>query len=187
MQVLSKLMYYLESFYYSVHLKYWVVNFFCGLFPKFFSGVLRARVYRFAGFNLGKACYIMGNLELLATDKNFYKNLEIHANTLISTHITINLDEKVTICENVTVSPFVRIYTSTHDIGSSSQRCMPGSLNKPVTIEKGCWIGLGVTILPGVRIGYGSIIAAGAVVTKDIPPNSFAVGVPAKVIKTLPD
>lgn len=111
----------------------------------------------------------------------------MHENTLISTNITINLDEKVIIEENVTVSPFVRIYTSTHYIGSSAQRCVPGSINKPVTIEKGSWVGLGAIILPGVTIGYGSVVAAGAVVTKNIPPNSFVGGVPATVIKTLPD
>jgi acetyltransferase-like isoleucine patch superfamily enzyme len=55
----------------------------------------------------------------------------------------------------------------------------------PIIIEDNCWIGTKVTILKGVRIGTGSIIGAGAVVTKDIPPHSVAAGVPAKVIKTL--
>lgn len=59
-----------------------------------------------------------------------------------------------------------------------------------ITIEDECWIGSGAKILDGVTIGYGSVIGAGAVVTKDIPPYSIAVGVPAKVIegrKTLVD
>lgn len=57
---------------------------------------------------------------------------------------------------------------------------------RPVCIGSDVWIGDGVTILPGVHIGDGSIIAAGAVVTKDIPSFSIAAGVPAKVIKTRP-
>jgi acetyltransferase-like isoleucine patch superfamily enzyme len=53
---------------------------------------------------------------------------------------------------------------------------------KGITIEDDCWIGTGVRILDGVTIGQGSVIGAGAVVNKDIPPYSVAVGVPAKVI-----
>lgn len=53
-----------------------------------------------------------------------------------------------------------------------------------ITIEDNCWLGTGVKVLDGVTIGRCSVIGAGSVVTKDIPPNSVAVGVPAKVIKT---
>jgi acetyltransferase-like isoleucine patch superfamily enzyme len=52
-----------------------------------------------------------------------------------------------------------------------------------VTIEEDCWLGTGAIVLPGVRIGKGSIIGAGAVVTKDIPPYSMAIGVPARVVR----
>ena len=52
-----------------------------------------------------------------------------------------------------------------------------------VTVEDDVWIGSNCVILPGVTIGCGSVIGAGAVVTKDIPPYSIAVGVPAKVLK----
>ena len=55
----------------------------------------------------------------------------------------------------------------------------------PVTIEEDCWLGTGAIVLPGVHIGRGSIIGAGAVVTKDIPPLSIAVGVPARVIRKI--
>jgi acetyltransferase-like isoleucine patch superfamily enzyme len=55
----------------------------------------------------------------------------------------------------------------------------------PVVIEEDCWLGAGAIVLPGVRIGRGSIIGAGAVVTKDIPPLSLAVGVPARVVRQI--
>ena len=55
----------------------------------------------------------------------------------------------------------------------------------PTTIGRNAWVGVNVTILPGVIIGEGSIVAAGAVVTKDVPPHTLAAGVPAKVIKQL--
>ncbi|MEL6552371.1 MAG: DapH/DapD/GlmU-related protein [Cyanobacteria bacterium J06621_11] len=59
-----------------------------------------------------------------------------------------------------------------------------GYTHKGITIGDDCWIGSGVRIVDGVTIGTGSVIGAGAVVTKNIPPNSIAVGAPAKVIKT---
>jgi len=55
-----------------------------------------------------------------------------------------------------------------------------------VTIGDGCWIGLRATILPGVSIGPGSIVGAGAVVADDVPPNTHVEGVPARVIRELP-
>ena len=56
---------------------------------------------------------------------------------------------------------------------------------KPVHIKRNAWIGIGSTILPGVTIGENAIVAAGAVVTKDVPDNAMVGGVPAKIIKML--
>ena len=58
-------------------------------------------------------------------------------------------------------------------------------LAKPIHIGSNIWFGASVTVTPGVSIGDGSVIAAGSVVTNDIPPNSLAAGVPAKVIRTI--
>lgn len=59
-------------------------------------------------------------------------------------------------------------------------------MNIPVTIGEDCWLGTGAIVLPGVTIGRGSIIGAGAVVSRDIPPMSIAVGIPAKVVQSVP-
>lgn len=56
---------------------------------------------------------------------------------------------------------------------------------KPITIRDNVWFGAGVQVLPGVTIGEGAVIAAGAVVTKDVPPRTLVAGVPAKVIKEI--
>ncbi|MEI7555189.1 acyltransferase [Candidatus Chlorohelix sp.] len=127
----------------------------------------------------------MGNVELLSGSPDFYRNLKVGSNTLISTNVTINLDAKVVIEDFVTLSPFVRIYTGSHNVGNSEHRCNK-PVNKPVIIGRGSWIALGATILPGVTIGRGSVVAAGSVVTKDVPPNSFVTGVPAEVKRILP-
>jgi acetyltransferase-like isoleucine patch superfamily enzyme len=57
---------------------------------------------------------------------------------------------------------------------------------KPVTIERGAWIGVGALILPGVTVGHGSIVGAGSVVNADVPPNTLVEGNPAKVVRALP-
>lgn len=84
------------------------------------------------------------------------------------------------------MGPEVYIYTQNHhfdrtDISMDQQGFAE---EKPVIIEDDVWIGSRVTILPGVRIGTGSIIGASAVVSKDIPPYSTAVGNPAQVVKS---
>lgn len=168
-----------------LHIKYWVVDIICKILPLFTNGSIRAFLYRKAGFNIGQGTYIMGSIELLSGNPHFYSNLTIGSNTLFSSHVTINLDGKVVIGDNVTIGPFVRIYTATHEIGPSNNRCVRYPVAKAVIVEEGCWIALGATILPGVRIYHGSVVAAGAVVTKDVPPNSLVSGVPGKVVKTL--
>ena len=81
--------------------------------------------------------------------------------------------------DGVSIAPGVRIATINHDF---NQRHSIYSYGK-VTIKKNAWIGMNVTIVPGVTIGEYAVVAAGAVVTKDVPPYAVVGGVPAKVIK----
>lgn len=88
--------------------------------------------------------------------------------------------------DNVLIGPDVCICTGTHDAHPQIRREFHGaSFALPITIESDCWIGARATILPGVRIGRGATIAAGAVVTKDVEAGYIAGGVPAKVIKKI--
>lgn len=185
--IASRAAYYGGLFYAQMRPRFWLANRVCGLLPDFVSGVLRARLYRRCGIQIGPGAFIMGNLTIKTGEPNFQEKLTIGANVTISTDVTLNLDAPIAIEENVTIGPFVRIYTGTHEIGPSSQRCQPPVTMKPVVIERGCWVAMGVMILPGVRIGRGSVIAAGAVIAHDIPPNSFVTGLPGRPIKTLPD
>lgn len=81
--------------------------------------------------------------------------------------------------DGVSVAPGVRIATINHDFNERHTKYTYGK----VTIKKNAWIGMNVTICPGVTIGAYAVVAAGAVVTKDIPDYAVAGGVPAKVIK----
>lgn len=94
----------------------------------------------------------------------------------------------ITIEDHVSLAGSVTILT--HSDPTEPLRDALGSISKvirPVTIKRGAWITVNVTILPGVTIGENSIVSAGSVVTKDIPPNVLAQGNPATVVRELPD
>lgn len=91
----------------------------------------------------------------------------------------------IVIGENVIVGPGVKIFSENHNFSNHHAIIKDqGVTRKGVTIGDNCWIGASVTILDGVTIGNGSVIAAGSVVTRSVPENSVAAGVPAKVLKS---
>jgi maltose O-acetyltransferase len=88
----------------------------------------------------------------------------------------------IQIGENVRIAPYTIILDSDfHDLRDH----FSDGVSKPVIIEDNVWLATRTTILKGVRIGKGSVVASGAVVTKDVPPNCVVAGVPARVIKML--
>ncbi len=91
----------------------------------------------------------------------------------------------ITIGHFVRIAPHVMIIAAQHRFDDPTRPIHgQGMKHAPITIEDDVWIGGGAHIMAGVRIGRGSVIGAGAVVTKDIPPFSVAVGVPARVIRS---
>ena len=91
---------------------------------------------------------------------------------------------KITIGNNVFIAPGVSIITEEHAM-DVKQRIEGLEYTHPVTIGDNVWICTGVIVLPGVTIGDNSVIGAGSVVSKDIPPNCLAVGNPCKVIRRI--
>jgi len=88
----------------------------------------------------------------------------------------------ITIEDQVMIGPRVNLTTENHPLNPADRRAM---VCKPILIKRNAWIGAGVTILPGVTIGKNAVVAAGAVVTKDVPDNTVVAGVPAKFIKSI--
>lgn len=94
------------------------------------------------------------------------------------------LRANVTIGDRVNIGSFARFVTDSHQLGGTYRRAGKGSF-PPIVVGDGAWIGVSVTILGGVTIGEGAVVAAGAVVTKDVPPHTLVGGVPAKIIREL--
>jgi acetyltransferase-like isoleucine patch superfamily enzyme len=86
------------------------------------------------------------------------------------------------IADDVMIGPNVSIITSGHPLEPSQRRT---TIGKPIVIEKNVWIAAGAIIIGGVTVGENSVVAAGSVVTKDVPPNTLAGGNPAKVIRPI--
>ncbi|MGL5588106.1 MAG: sugar O-acetyltransferase, partial [Aeromonas veronii] len=114
----------------------------------------------------------------------FGRNIHIGEKTFFNFNVTILDVGEVHIGSHVLLAPNVQIYTATHTMNYLERRNWT-AYNKPVRIGDDCWIGGGAIICPGVTIGPRSIIGAGAVVTRDIPADSVAVGNPARVSRTL--
>lgn len=113
---------------------------------------------------------------------NYGKNTKIGKNVFINFDCTILDLGGVTIEDNVLIAPKVNLLSEGHPVSSHErQSLVPGSIH----IKKNAWIGAGATILPGVTIGENAIVAAGAVVSKDVPDNTIVGGIPAKVIKEI--
>lgn len=111
-------------------------------------------------------------------------NIHIGDNFYANFNFTIVDDYTVTIGDNVLIAPNVTISVTGHPVHHELRKA--GEMfSFPVTIGNNVWIGSNVVINPGITIGDNSVIGAGSVVTKDIPPDVVAVGVPCKVIRSI--
>ena len=130
-----------------------------------FFPAMRITALRWCGFAIGRETYIADGfivVEELADTGN------------------------LTIGSRVSMGPRVTVVTSSHPNASRIAGVAPVAKG-PVVIEDDVWIGAHAVILPGVRLGRGCVIAAGAVVTKDVEPLTVVGGQPARAIRTLPE
>jgi acetyltransferase-like isoleucine patch superfamily enzyme len=113
---------------------------------------------------------------------NFGRFITLGKNVFIN-HACSFLDLcPITIEDDVMIGPKVNLITENHPLDPGNRKTV---LLKPIVVKRNAWIGAAATILPGVTIGENAVVAAGAVVSRDVPPNSIVAGIPAKVIKTL--
>lgn len=115
---------------------------------------------------------------------DYGKNVTIGKRVWIQQGCTFFDRGGITIGDDVFIAPKVNIVTLNHMINPYERTT---TVCKPVKIGNRVWIGIGATILAGVTVGDNSVVAAGAIVTKEVPPNSVVAGNPAKVIKKFND
>ncbi|WP_312287966.1 DapH/DapD/GlmU-related protein [Chryseobacterium gleum] len=113
---------------------------------------------------------------------NYGKHLNIGKNVFINFDCTFLTLGGITIEDDVLIGPKVSLVTENHPLTPQHRK---GLIGKSIHIKKNAWIGASATILPGVTIGENAVVAAGAVVSKDVPDNVLAGGIPAKIIKTI--
>jgi maltose O-acetyltransferase len=154
-------------------IKFYFWNFFVNVIASsvIFPKSLRWRLYSIFGIKITKAniksgCFFRNSNTLIGKDVFINNNCFIESNALVT------IGDRVSIAMNVTIG------SDTHKIGISNRRA-GDVISLPITIGNGTWIGANSTILAGVNIGEGCIIAAGSVVTMDCKPNGLYAGVPA--------
>jgi len=137
------------------------------------SHTIRLLCYKLAGIKIGRG----SRIHMWA---NFFqpRGVEIGRDTIVGDHCFLDGRAKLKIGDHVAIASSVLIYNSEHDIHSQDFH----AIEEPVEIGDYVFIGPRAIILPGVKIGRGAVIAAGAVVTKDVEPGKIVGGVPARVI-----
>lgn len=137
------------------------------------SHLFRLLIYKMAGMKIGKNSRIHMGARFFDPE-----NIKIGEGSIIGDNAFLDGRDKLIIGNHVDIASSVMIYNSEHNINSEDF----GAKSGPVEIGDYVFIGPRAIILPGVKIGKGAIVAAGAVVTKDIAQNSIVGGVPAQVI-----
>lgn len=139
----------------------------------------RTLLYRLAGFEIGAGTTISPRCF-------FGRAMSFGRRCFVNYDCFFNTSGGISVGDDVHFGPGVAVVTSTHDVGPANRRA--GAVSAaPVVIESGCWLGARVTVLPGVTIGAGCIVAAGAVVTSSLDPNGLYAGVPARRVRDLPE
>jgi galactoside O-acetyltransferase len=116
----------------------------------------------------------------------FGSNVHIGDDFFGNVNLTFVDDVEIRIGDGVMIAPSVTLTTTGHPIHPALREDFR-RFSEPIVIEDRVWIGSNVVVLPGVRIGYGSVIGAGSVVSRDIPPMSVAVGAPCRVVRPITD
>jgi maltose O-acetyltransferase len=142
----------------------------------------RWRFYRLAGMKMEQQAVFWGFLRIRPIGGA--RNITIGRDTFVNTDCSFGCPvATITIGQRVQIGPGVSFETVNHLMVYQTDHGR-GAAHQPITVDDEAWIGAGAILTPGVRIGRGAVVAAGAVVTKDVEANTAVGGVPARVIRT---
>jgi maltose O-acetyltransferase len=171
---LTRLVRYLNSQRTHLHGKTLLVQGLCALLPNYVMPELRAAALRAIGFSIGRNSGFFG-MPTICGQGNYYDRLQIGNDCWINIGCHLELSAPITIGHHVSIGPEVMLLTGTHEIGTDQRRATT-FVAQPITICDGSWLGARSVILPGVTVGQGSVISAGAVVQRNVPPNTIIIG-----------
>jgi acetyltransferase-like isoleucine patch superfamily enzyme len=146
---------------------------------------LRAPLLRLLGARIGRRA-VLHDVRFFNLYRTGLAGLSVGEESFIGDECLLDLAEAITLERQVTLAE--RVLVLTHmKVGYSDHPLMAHfpPVAKPVVIERGAFLGANVTVLAGVRVGSCSFVAAGSVVTADVPPNTLVAGVPARRIRTI--
>ncbi len=139
----------------------------------------RAFLARRVGFEIGAGTRLLGTPRIAGGRRGFARNLVIGRDCSVGLDCVLDLGAPIRVGDRVTLGHQVMILTTSHELGPREHRA--GTLLvAPVVVGDGVWLGARCTILPGVTVGEGAIVAPGALVTKDVAPHTRVAGAPAK-------
>lgn len=110
-------------------------------------------------------------------------DIRLGRNVFINQNCTFYDLGGLSIADDVMIGPNVSLITSGHPLAPSQRRDFVTA--RPIAIERNVWIAAGATVIGGVTVGENSVVAAGSVVTRDVPPNTLVAGNPARVVRSL--
>jgi acetyltransferase-like isoleucine patch superfamily enzyme len=179
--------------------KYLISDFLFRGLNKFKDYILKIKWIFILG-SIGKGSFIRSGVRIVGNPKRIYigekfkvyhkviiaigkGELRVGNNGLIGVGTYINCgDEKLTIGDNVAIAPYCKIFTNSHHYSDVALNIISYQ-NGDVIIEDNVLIGSNTVILPGVKIGHGSVVGASSLVNKDVEPDTIVAGVPARLLK----
>jgi maltose O-acetyltransferase len=165
------------------HLPYLIARTLMAPIPSYTGERIRGIIFKLMGFDIGYGSGFSG-APAISGPRPLQANLHIGKHCWFNCGCVFDVGAPVRIGDNISVGHQVMFITTSHEIGTLGRRAGPLTI-APITIGDGVWLGARCMILPGVTVGAGAVIAAGAVVTRNVPPNMIVGGTPARPLRTL--